>query len=229
MGLELAPAARPLPVARQVPRLAGDQHLLALHGTLVQRGSQRFPDRPLAALAAIVDRGVDDVDPAIERRFDRFPIERVVVRAVLSQIGTDANRREPRSRERAPARPRRVTLEIIVGGFRAGATCDPTLHGILRSRDYTPRMTTPLDKRRCVPCEGGVPKLTPEQMEPLRRMIRGWDLQNDRLRKVYDFRNFVEAMKFVNEVARVAEEEQHHPDFCVHWNRVIVFLWTHAL
>jgi 4a-hydroxytetrahydrobiopterin dehydratase len=86
-----------------------------------------------------------------------------------------------------------------------------------------------LDQRRCIPCEGGVPKLTPEQIAPLHSQLRGWDLQNERLRKVYDFRNFLESMEFINRIARIAEQEEHHPDFCVHWSRVIVFIWTHAL
>jgi 4a-hydroxytetrahydrobiopterin dehydratase len=86
-----------------------------------------------------------------------------------------------------------------------------------------------LDERRCIPCEGGIPKLTPQQIEPLYAQLRGWDLQSERLRKVFDFKNFIQAMAFVDGMARVAEQEQHHPDFCVHYRRVIVFLWTHAL
>jgi 4a-hydroxytetrahydrobiopterin dehydratase len=86
-----------------------------------------------------------------------------------------------------------------------------------------------LEKRRCVPCEGGVPKLEEPRIRELHAQIRGWDIQKERLRKIFEFRDFTKAMAFVNEMARIADEEQHHPDFCVHWNRVIVFLWTHAL
>jgi 4a-hydroxytetrahydrobiopterin dehydratase len=87
----------------------------------------------------------------------------------------------------------------------------------------------PLTKKKCVPCEGGVPKLGPAEIARLGGMVRGWDARDDRLRKVFDFKTFVDAMAFVNKMAGVAEEEGHHPDFCVHYNRVIVFLWTHAI
>jgi 4a-hydroxytetrahydrobiopterin dehydratase len=43
------------------------------------------------------------------------------------------------------------------------------------------------------------------------------------------FANFVAAMQFLNRVAEVAEAEGHHPDFCVHYNRVDFTLSTHAV
>ena len=36
-------------------------------------------------------------------------------------------------------------------------------------------------------------------------------------------------MAFIDKMAALAEEEQHHPDFCVHYSRVDVTLWTHAV
>jgi 4a-hydroxytetrahydrobiopterin dehydratase len=36
-------------------------------------------------------------------------------------------------------------------------------------------------------------------------------------------------MAFVGKMAAVAEEEGHHPDFCVHYNRVDVSVWTHTV
>ena len=50
-----------------------------------------------------------------------------------------------------------------------------------------------------------------------------------RILKHYRFKDFVEAMRFVNAMAGLAEAEGHHPDFCVHWNAVDVTLWTHAI
>jgi 4a-hydroxytetrahydrobiopterin dehydratase len=52
---------------------------------------------------------------------------------------------------------------------------------------------------------------------------------DDRLIKTFKFANFVAAMEFLNRVAELAESEQHHPDFCVHYNRVDFTLWTHAV
>ncbi len=54
-----------------------------------------------------------------------------------------------------------------------------------------------------------------------------WGLRDGKLHRTFTFADFVAAMAFVNEMARVAEEKGHHPDFCVHYNRVEVTLWTH--
>ncbi len=43
------------------------------------------------------------------------------------------------------------------------------------------------------------------------------------------FKDFRAAMKFVNKVADCAEEEEYHPDFQIHWNRVVPILWTHDI
>jgi 4a-hydroxytetrahydrobiopterin dehydratase len=63
------------------------------------------------------------------------------------------------------------------------------------------------------------------------RALDGWDAREGRTRihKHYRFKDFVQAMRFVNAMAGVAEAEGHHPDFCVHWNTVDVTLWTHAV
>ena len=83
---------------------------------------------------------------------------------------------------------------------------------------------------KCVPCEGGVPKLTREESDGFLRQVDGWSLEGDeRIRKTFTFRDFVTAMAFLNEVAGIAEGEGHHPDFCVHWNKVDFSIWTHAI
>jgi 4a-hydroxytetrahydrobiopterin dehydratase len=52
--------------------------------------------------------------------------------------------------------------------------------------------------------------------------------QPPRITKRYEFRDFLGAMAFVDKLAALAEAEGHHPDFCVHYSRVDVTLWTHA-
>jgi 4a-hydroxytetrahydrobiopterin dehydratase len=87
-----------------------------------------------------------------------------------------------------------------------------------------------LDKK-CVVCEGGVPRLGPEQIQLLLPEIQGWKVtdQQRRLEKRFVFRDFVAAMKFVNAMADIAESEGHHPDFSVRWNTVDVTLNTHVI
>lgn len=43
------------------------------------------------------------------------------------------------------------------------------------------------------------------------------------------FKDFKEAMSFVNNVAGIAEEEGHHPDILIHYNKVTLTLWTHFI
>ena len=85
--------------------------------------------------------------------------------------------------------------------------------------------------KHCIPCEGGVPKMTPEAAAEGLRSLRGWDAQDGstRIHKHYRFGDFREAMKFIDALAVVAEEEGHHPDFTVHYDTVDVELWTHAI
>jgi 4a-hydroxytetrahydrobiopterin dehydratase len=85
-------------------------------------------------------------------------------------------------------------------------------------------------KKRCVPCEGGTPRMSATDAENALRAIPGWEVQENgtRIHKTYRFKDFVEAMKFVNALADLAEAEGHHPDFNVHYSVVDVTLWTHV-
>ncbi len=85
--------------------------------------------------------------------------------------------------------------------------------------------------KKCVPCEGGVPAFTAAQAEEALRSVKGWDARDghQKIHKQLRFKDFKEAMKFVNAMADLAEAEGHHPDFTVHWNTVDVTLWTHAV
>jgi 4a-hydroxytetrahydrobiopterin dehydratase len=87
-----------------------------------------------------------------------------------------------------------------------------------------------LTQKKCVPCEGGVTKLGSDQVKELLESLEGWAVHGERLTKHHRFKNFKEAMKFVNAIADVAEAEGHHPDFTVRdWNVVDVSIWTHAI
>jgi len=88
----------------------------------------------------------------------------------------------------------------------------------------------PLAEKKCVPCRGGTPPLTAGEIAPLIAQLDGWSVEGTKkLTKAFRFKNFVEAVEFVNTVARIADEEQHHPDLYVAWGEVRVFLWTHKI
>ena len=86
-----------------------------------------------------------------------------------------------------------------------------------------------LRARRCEPCTAQTPKLGPEEVAALGRQIPAWTTDGERLRRKFVFRDFVEAMRFVNRMADLAEAEDHHPDFTVHYREVDVTVWTHAV
>ncbi len=97
-------------------------------------------------------------------------------------------------------------------------------------------MTTPtigeLKKKKCVPCEGGVPPVPRQQAEWLLQDLPGWELSDDgiRIRRQWVTRDFMAAMRFFNRVAELAEDEGHHPDLhLVGYRNVTVELWTHAI
>jgi 4a-hydroxytetrahydrobiopterin dehydratase len=86
--------------------------------------------------------------------------------------------------------------------------------------------------KKCVPCEGGVPKLTPAEAEEQIRQLSGWQLtsNHERIRKTWVVKNFMAAMNFLNHVACVAECDGHHPDVHIErYRNVTIELYTHAI
>lgn len=89
--------------------------------------------------------------------------------------------------------------------------------------------TRSLSNQKCVPCEGGVPALSDERVRELLPQIPAWNLEGKMLKRTFRFKNFVKLMEFVNQMAKIAEDEGHHPDFSVHYNILDVSVWTHAV
>ena len=91
-------------------------------------------------------------------------------------------------------------------------------------------MSQPLAARTCVPCRGGIPPLTRDQIAPLLEQLEGWACEDDKkLVKSYRFRDFARALAFVNRAGEIAETEGHHPDLHLSWGYVGVELWTHKI
>lgn len=93
-----------------------------------------------------------------------------------------------------------------------------------------------ISQKHCVPCEGGTPPLPDNKEDELKKEVPGWILlRNDgqtvvhKLRRQFTFSNFKEAIEFVNKVAEIAEEEGHHPDIYIFYNKVQLELFTHAV
>lgn len=84
--------------------------------------------------------------------------------------------------------------------------------------------------KKCVPCRGGIPPLTEGEIEPLIKQLSGWRVENNsKITKEFKFKNFKEAVAFVNSITEIAEQEGHHPDLYVAWGKVVVYIWTHKI
>ncbi len=70
-------------------------------------------------------------------------------------------------------------------------------------------------------------KLTPAQIKSALPGVAEWRRRGSVIVRTYVFKDFVVAMKFVNQVARVAEKAWHHPDIDIRWNKVTLALTTH--
>jgi 4a-hydroxytetrahydrobiopterin dehydratase len=91
------------------------------------------------------------------------------------------------------------------------------------------RIMSSLETKKCSPCDEETEPLTDQQEYDYLNRIHGWSLnrkQVHQLRKLFQFASFAEAVEFVNQVAKVAEEENHHPDIYLAYRHVTVILWT---
>ena len=87
-----------------------------------------------------------------------------------------------------------------------------------------------LTKKKCVPCEGGIPPFTEKQAKDYLKQVKGWKLVGNKIERSLAFEDFMQAVKFVNKVADLAEEEQHHPDILLHsWNKMKLTVYTHVI
>ena len=92
-------------------------------------------------------------------------------------------------------------------------------------------MESSLAQKQCTPCRGDIPPLQGDALSALvSQLADGWSLvDNQRIDKVFKFKNFREALDFTNAVGEIAETENHHPDIQLGWGRVVISLSTHKV
>jgi len=90
--------------------------------------------------------------------------------------------------------------------------------------------TDPIHKK-CEPCEGGTKPFEQKEIDIYKSYLKTpWELIDDlRLKQKFKFKDFKEAMQFVKKIAVIAEDEGHHPDISVSYNKVTIELTTHAV
>jgi 4a-hydroxytetrahydrobiopterin dehydratase len=91
---------------------------------------------------------------------------------------------------------------------------------------------TDLARKNCVPCEGGVPPLSPDEAKALLEAVEGWSLTADGkwIRRQWTLKNFMAGIDFFDKVAAIAEEQGHHPDLHLEgYRNLSIALSTHAI
>ena len=88
-----------------------------------------------------------------------------------------------------------------------------------------------LSKKKCVPCTAGTKPIHGDQLLTLLSDLEeGWECKDEKvIEKTYLFKNFKDALGYVNDVGKIAEEEGHHPDIELSWGKVKVVLSTHKI
>ena len=89
-------------------------------------------------------------------------------------------------------------------------------------------MPNTLAAKSCTPCRGGIPPLTIKEAQGYLAQAPGWDLLDDgrKIQRTYRFKNFREALGFVQRAGELAEAEGHHPDIAFGWGYATVSLQT---
>lgn len=86
-----------------------------------------------------------------------------------------------------------------------------------------------LSQKKCKVCEVGAPPMQDSEIEEYLKQVSGWTRVENKIEKLFTSADFKEAMVFVNKVAVLAEDEGHHPDLSIAYNKVTITLWTHAV
>lgn len=71
-------------------------------------------------------------------------------------------------------------------------------------------------------------KLSPNEITEMIKTLSDWQLADNAIKKQYVFESFMPAIEFVNRVAKLAEEMDHHPDITINYRRVTMVLSTHS-
>lgn len=84
---------------------------------------------------------------------------------------------------------------------------------------------------RCIPCREAVAPLKPDEIRAYQKQLSPeWNvIDNHHLERDYTFKNFRQALDFVNTLGGLAESQGHHPDICLSWGKVKITLWTHKI
>ncbi|MDB5336139.1 MAG: putative pterin-4-alpha-carbinolamine dehydratase [Planctomycetaceae bacterium] len=93
-------------------------------------------------------------------------------------------------------------------------------------------LTTELQHKHCVACEGGIPALSKEEVQNSLEAVPDWKLMSDgkRIRREWRVKDFAAGLEFIQRIGVVAESEGHHPDLhLADYRNLALELSTHAV
>ncbi len=70
-------------------------------------------------------------------------------------------------------------------------------------------------------------RLADEEINQALGKLSGWQLRGTAIERSFEFSSFKEAINFVNRVAGIAEDMNHHPDITINYNKVLLALTSH--
>ncbi len=90
---------------------------------------------------------------------------------------------------------------------------------------------TDLLKKKCKPCEGGIPPMTREEAAEMQQEVPEWEVIDDAhaIRRLFNFKDHYEVTAFANAVAWISHREDHHPNITVGYSRCEIVYSTHAV
>jgi 4a-hydroxytetrahydrobiopterin dehydratase len=90
-----------------------------------------------------------------------------------------------------------------------------------------------LTQMKCVACRKDTPTVTDAEIVEFHPQVADWEIVEldgiKRLRRVFSFGDFAQALEFTKKVGELAEEEGHHPALLTEWGRTTVTWWTHKI
>lgn len=90
-----------------------------------------------------------------------------------------------------------------------------------------------LTEQHCEACKADAPKVTDEELAQFITEIPDWVPASEngilKLRRIFKFSDYAQAVAFTNRVAHLAEQANHHPDILLEWGKVTVTWWSHKI
>ena len=90
-----------------------------------------------------------------------------------------------------------------------------------------------LTHKTCIACRVGAPLATEAETKEFMQQLPNWAIVEEnevkRLKQVFTFNNFMDAVAFTQKVAALAEDENHHPAILTEWGKVTVCWWSHKI